>query len=107
MNRIVLLMLTLLVTAGCSQSENTGSAAPVSENQPAAAQAAAVAENVPAAETPSVAEPAAGRIELAQVDMSAVEAAGFVAGQSYTLISPVQPTSTAPGRIEVNYFLLE
>lgn len=113
------LAVTGLIVAGCSQSDDATpassgadtAAAVATESQtttsaePAAAVPAATNQsaNVPAAEATSA--PAA-RIDLAQADFSAVEAAGFVEGRHYQRISPAQPTSTSPGQIEVNEFFM-
>jgi thiol:disulfide interchange protein DsbA len=118
MKRIVLLMLAAMFAAGCGQSTDTStdnmpaaaSSAPAAET-PAPAPAPAAAVSTPAAaaatsQTAAPAEPAGQRIQLAQADLSAVEAAGFVEGRAYTRISPAQPTNTPPGQVEVNEFFM-
>jgi thiol:disulfide interchange protein DsbA len=99
-------MVALLATAGCGQSENTGSAAtaPTPANQVAeSAPSETVAqESAPAA----LSEPAADRIEMAQADMSSVAAAGYMEGRHYQRISPTQPVNTSPGQVEVNEFFM-
>jgi thiol:disulfide interchange protein DsbA len=105
MNRIALLILALLVTAGCGQTENTDNAAsaPAPANQVAETTAnESATESAPAARS----EPAADRIEMAQADMSSVEAAGYVEGRHYLLISPAQPVNTSPDQVEVNEFFM-
>jgi len=104
MNRIVLLLLALALTAGCGQSETSDTASQVAV--PAAAPAAAVETAAATPEVPQSAPEGAQRIQMAQADLSAVEAAGFVQGRHYTLISPAQPTNTAPGYVEVNEFFM-
>jgi thiol:disulfide interchange protein DsbA len=105
-------MLALFVMAGCSQSEDSAAVA-----EQAVAQAAPSAETAPApvAETAveAVAQPAATeqagetRIELAQVDLSAVEAAGFIEGQHYRRIAAAaQRTSSSPDQVEVDEFFM-
>jgi len=117
MNRIVLLMLALVLTAGCGQSDDTtvnATSADGATTAPAAVTPAPTTAEVavPApdssANTPEEApatEPAE-RIELAQADLGAVEAAGFVEGRHYLLISPSQPTNSSPGEVEVNEFFM-
>jgi thiol:disulfide interchange protein DsbA len=110
MKKLSVLMLALFVMAGCSQSEDAASlaeqtvaqAAPSTETAPAPAPvAAAVAE--PAADEPAN----EARIELAQVDLSSVEAAGFVEGQHYRRIAPAaQRTSSSPDQVEVDEFFM-
>lgn len=112
MKRLSILMLALFVMAGCSQSEDTATVA-----APAANQAAPVAETapIPVAETAgeAVSQPAASeqaneaRIELAQVDLSSVEAAGFVEGQHFSRLAPAaQRTSSSPDQVEVDEFFM-
>jgi protein dithiol oxidoreductase (disulfide-forming) len=123
--RIALLTAALLITAGCGQSEDTTTAA-VSASQPTAAEtqssAPAASETqvaqAPATQTqaPAEARNAAGAVALpavnegapaaAQVDLSAVEAAGFVEGTNYTRLSPAQGTSSSPDQVEVAEFFM-
>lgn len=70
-------------------------------NEPVAA--AGPVANAPAQ---SAAAAPAERIELAQADFSAVEAAGFVEGRHYRRLSPTQPTTTSPDSVEVNEFFM-
>jgi thiol:disulfide interchange protein DsbA len=120
-NRIIPLILALLFTAACGQSPET-----TASNEPAATPAASTATPAPVAATP-VAETAAasdtatarpeaastaanaspaGGIQLAQVDLGAVEAAGFIEGRHYRRISPAQPTGTGADQIEVDEFFM-
>jgi thiol:disulfide interchange protein DsbA len=117
--RITVLLITLIMAAGCSQSDEASTAAtnvaPEPAQQPvaeAAMQTQREATPEPAAasvETEAAAAPAAQsqeRIQLAQVDLSAVAAAGFVEGQHYRRLSPAQPVSTSPGTVEVDEFFM-
>jgi thiol:disulfide interchange protein DsbA len=120
-NRILALALVLVITAGCGQAQDT-----TASTAPAAAEPTAVSQTETAAaqDNPSESEPApaettagttadanpsteaAGTTQLAQADLSAVEAAGFVEGLHYSRISPVQPTGASPGKIEVDEFFM-
>jgi thiol:disulfide interchange protein DsbA len=112
MKQLTLLMLALFVTAGCSQSDEPASVAA----EQTAAPAAPTAEVTPApvteavAATPEAAQPeqaSGNRIELAQVDLSAVEAAGFIEGQHYQRIAPsTQRTNSSPDQVEVDEFFM-
>lgn len=109
MNRIVLIALALIAATalfalkGCGQPEEATVTTP-------AASTAAPTEAAPAqdnqTETAAAIDPAAERIQMAQVDLSSVEAAGYIEGRHYTLISPAQPTNTPPGQVEVNEFFM-
>lgn len=111
MKRLLALTLILSLAAGCGESQEpaaiTESAAPpvaapvASANEPAAAEP--VAAN---AATQSAAAAPAERIELAQADFSAVEAAGFVEGRHYRRLSPTQPTTTSADSVEVDEFFM-
>jgi len=106
--QLTLLLLALFVTAGCSQSEDTSSTV-----QTEVAQAAPAAQVTPAPVAQAVAAPvtvetpvADERIQIAQVDLGAVEAAGFIEGQHYRRLSPTQPTGTSPDQVEVAEFFM-
>jgi thiol:disulfide interchange protein DsbA len=112
MKRLSILMLALFVMAGCSQSEDS---AAVAEQSVAPAATPAETAPAPVAETAveAVAQPAATeqanatRIEIAQVDLSAVEAAGFIEGQHYQRIAAAaQRTSSSPDQVEVDEFFM-
>jgi thiol:disulfide interchange protein DsbA len=101
------LALAVLMTAACGQSqEPAATSASGSENAGAATTAttAAAPSEAPARTEAATSE----RIELAQADLSDVEAAGFVEGAHYFRLSPAQPTtgSTAPGQVEVAEFFM-
>jgi thiol:disulfide interchange protein DsbA len=108
-------MLALFVMAGCSQSEDSAStvaqpatqAAPTAQSTPAPAAEAVAATQSVDAETGSEPASETGRIELVQVDLGAVEAAGFVEGQHYRRIAPsTQRTSSSPDQVEVAEFFM-
>jgi len=122
MKKLIPLILVVLVAAGAFFVWSSQQVDLVDETAtPATAAAQAVAErpSVPASETaapapvetvaaapaPASSEPAE-RIELAQADFSAVEAAGFVEGTHYRRLSPAQPTSATAGTVEVNEFFM-
>jgi thiol:disulfide interchange protein DsbA len=116
--RIPLLILALFLTAGCGQSDEptttATNAAPQAAEPVASTDTAQEAETAAAAEPvaaqPAAAAPAAAadedRIQLAQADLSAVEAAGFVEGTHYRRLSPTQPTTTSPDTVEVAEFFM-
>lgn len=119
MKRISLLMAAMIIATGCGQSEDAGTTAVAATTQTATAAAPATesaavespqAENAAAtsevAATPAASEPAEDRIELAQVDLSAVEAAGFVEGRNYRRLPQAQPTSTGSDQVEVAEFFM-
>jgi thiol:disulfide interchange protein DsbA len=114
-NRILSLALALLLIAGCGQSQDTTearsepatTAAATAQPEPAAAATTATAQPAqPAPAAPAAAASAQQKIQLAQVDLNAVEAAGFIEGRHYERISPAQPTSSSPGQIEVAEFFM-
>lgn len=73
------------------------------ETQTAASTRRAEEATAAAAEPP----PEPGRIELAQADLSAVEAAGFVEGRNYRrLTAATQPTGSSPDQVEVAEFFM-
>jgi thiol:disulfide interchange protein DsbA len=125
--RIPILFLALFALAGCGQPEPTSTAAEqatgTAETMSAPATAPATAAETTAAPAPAVAatateataqaesaatteSPATERIQLAQVDLSSVEAAGFVEGQHYRRLSPTQPSNSSPGTVEVAEFFM-
>jgi len=117
MKRLLPLVLALVMTAGCGQPQETEApvanaapeAAAPSQNQ-AAASETAVSETA-ASEAAAVAEaaPAGAQdepIELAQVDLSSVEALGFIEGRHYRRLSPTQATSSSPDQVEVTEFFM-
>jgi thiol:disulfide interchange protein DsbA len=108
---LTILMLALVAIGGCGQPEesvtattDTGAAAPAQVES--AAQADPVAEPVAAAPASNDSAARAERIELAQVDFSSVEAAGFVEGAHYRRLSPTQPTSTSADQVEIAEFFM-
>lgn len=106
MKQLTLLMLALFITAGCSQSEEASSTV-----EAAVAQAAPQVTSAPAAEViaaPAAVETAVAeeRIQIAQVDLGSVEAAGFIEGEHYRRLSPTQPTGTSPDQVEVAEFFM-
>ena len=119
MKRISLLALILLVAlaTGCSKSDPEQVASqPAAEAQSASTEPAIapaevavaepVAEAVEAGEGELGSEPQAGtEIRLAQAAPTPL-ATRFVAGKHYTLINPVQPTSSAPDQVEVAEFFM-
>lgn len=108
MKRILTLMLALGVLAGCSQPQEPTAAAAQSAATPAAAPAATQTQ-APAAATTAAAQTTSAdveRIQLAQVDLSAVTAAGFVEGVNYRRLSPTQPTGATAGQVEVDEFFM-
>ncbi len=119
MKRISLLALILLVAlaTGCSKSDPEQVASqPAAEAQSASTEPATapaevavaepVAEAVEAGEGELGSEPQAGtEIRLAQAAPTPL-ATRFVAGKHYTLINPVQPTSSAPDQVEVAEFFM-
>jgi thiol:disulfide interchange protein DsbA len=126
--RILALTLALLLAAACSQPENATTAPEANADQSGApqgsvdrsaasqeaapeaaataAQAGAETQTTNAAAAPSVAADTADRTQVAQADLSAVEAAGFVEGRNYTRLSPTQPTGSSPEQVEVNEFFM-
>jgi protein dithiol oxidoreductase (disulfide-forming) len=116
--RLTLLTAFLLMAAGCGQSENATTTTTAAQATPSASQTqttAAPAATTVAAQpaqtdstTASVA--AAPSTETAAsrppVDLSAVEAAGFVEGTHYRRLSPTQGTSTSPDQVEVDEFFV-
>ena len=115
MKRIPILLLALFALAGCGQPEATSQA---TNNAPteAATQTVATTTTAEPAAAPAAAQTAAAapqtgtdgeqRIQLAQVDLAGVEAAGFVEGQHYRRLSPAQPTNSSPGTVEVDEFFM-
>jgi thiol:disulfide interchange protein DsbA len=117
--RISLLIAVLIVSAGCGQSEDAATAAvgepaagaPAVESaavETAAVETAQAESPVPqpvSADAAPSAVPAEG-VELAPVDLSAVEAAGFIEGRHYRRLSPTQGTSTSPEQVEVAEFFM-
>ncbi len=124
MNRLLPFLLALFVAAGCGQDQQPADSVETATADNAAAESApaesAPAESAPAeapapapaaAPAEAAAAGAAGsapdeRIEVAQADLDAVEAAGFVEGQHYFRLSPAQPTSTGPDQVEVAEFFM-
>ena len=125
MKRLIPLALVVLVAAGCIyfwSSQQAVEPAPeaavaveaAAPPQAAPADAADATAAEPAGDTPDAASPGAAandaapaeRIELAQADFSAVEAAGFVEGRHYRRLSPAQATTTSPDTVEVNEFFM-
>jgi thiol:disulfide interchange protein DsbA len=108
-NTLALIATAVLLTiAGCGQSEDTAVSSAAATSTPApqtAATSAPAADNQAATDARTV-DPAAERIQMAQADLSSVEAAGFIEGRHYQLISPAQPTNTPPGQVEVNEFFM-
>jgi len=123
-NRIVLLALAVLVTAGCGQSQETAASAesaaaraPAGQAPESSAAEPAAAETTAAQTAAAPAEPAEsgaastvaaapGTTQLALADLSSVEAAGFVEGVHYQRMSPTQPTSSSPDQVEVAEFFM-
>lgn len=121
MQRMILtaVSVALLLLAGCSKNDTDQTAAqPAATEQQAPEQetsapveaekavAEAVEEAVESGEGEAVAEPQASKeIRLAQ-PAPAPLATRFVAGKHYTLLNPAQPTSSAPGQIEVAEFFM-
>lgn len=113
MNRLIPLALAILMTAACGQSQDTPAANAESNAAAATTTTTTTAAARTESATPAAAAPAAPaatpeRIELAQADMSAVAAAGFVEGDHYRVLTPAQPTtgSTAEGQVEVAEFFM-
>jgi thiol:disulfide interchange protein DsbA len=121
--RIPILFLALFALAGCGQPEPTSTAAEQATSaaetmsaqvtatettaEPAPAVAATATEAAAQAESAATTEsPATERIQLAQVDLSTVEAAGFIEGQHYRRLSPTQPSNSSPGTVEVSEFFM-
>jgi protein dithiol oxidoreductase (disulfide-forming) len=97
MTRISLALFSILVFAACSAETP---AAPTA----AQATAAAPAQQQPQARTEARASdrPTSEQIRLAQAGTTAPQSnARFVAGQHYRLLNPAQPTTVAPGKVEV------
>lgn len=125
MKRIPILMLALFALAGCGQPEQTSTAAEqpastaeattaaatVATPEPAPAVAATLIDSAEQSEsTASTASTTtsspADRVQLAQVDLESVEAAGFIEGQHYRRLSPTQPSNSSPGSVEVAEFFM-
>jgi thiol:disulfide interchange protein DsbA len=116
MKQLSLLLLALVAIAGCGQSEDSASvaaqtvaqSAPAAETAPApAAQAVAGATAAAIAEATPTGQAAESRIQLAQVDLSSVEAAGFIEGQHYRRIgAAAQRTNTGADQVEVDEFFM-
>jgi len=103
MKRITLLTLTLLVTAGGFLTLTlylaNGDGPSEETAQVSAQETAATPVSIETGDTED-------RIELAQADFSAVEAAGFVEGRHYRRLSPTQPASSSSGQVEVAEFFM-
>jgi thiol:disulfide interchange protein DsbA len=101
MTRTALALLAAVLLAACSP-EPTASAGSA-DAAPAAAQSQPVSRpNAQAAAQPRAAEqqaPAPTRV--AQADTAPASDARFVAGEHYRVLNPAQPTSVAPGKVEV------
>lgn len=121
MQRLILtaVSVALLLIAGCSKNDtDTPASAPAAAEEQAPAPEAnapveaekavaeAVEEAVESGEGEATPEPqASNEIRLAQ-SAPAPLATKFVAGKHYTLLNPAQPTSSAPGQIEVAEFFM-
>lgn len=113
MKRIFCLSVAVLLLAGCGQADepagSVDTAAPATTSAPAPSSTAApTADTDAAANPPSQSTAAQGdRIQLAQADLSAVAAAGFVEGTHYRLLSsPTAPSGTTADAVEVNEFFM-
>lgn len=118
MKRLTTLTAILLLTAGCGQSEDASTTTAVAQNQPAATDAQVAQTQAASSVTAepqaannaaaTVATPAANETAAArpQVDLSSVEAAGFIEGTHYRRLSPTQGTSTSPDKVEVAEFFM-
>jgi protein dithiol oxidoreductase (disulfide-forming) len=92
-------LLATVMLAACgteppADAANTGAAQaqPAAETQPVTRPAEAAPESRPAAE----------RTQVAQADTARPPESGrFAAGQHYRVLNPAQPTSVAPGKVEV------
>ena len=112
-------LLAIALAAACSGPEapngvSTAAAQPAAEPTQTA-QVAQTTETAQPAATTTVAQPAptataapAPRVELAQADSASADlaAAGYREGEQYVRLSPVQPTSTGAGQVEVAEFFM-
>lgn len=119
MKRNLYLSLIALLIVGCGQAEApadvaastspapaTSTPAPAASTSTANSAAASTSSDAPAA-APSTAATGGNRVQLAQVDLGAVEAAGFVEGEHYQkLPSATAPAGTTADSVEVNEFFM-
>lgn len=106
MTRTALAVLAVIFAGACSAEPPTESAGAPPATQPATQPAAqAQPESPPAAAEAATSEravPAEQPVRVAQADSSKPPASSrFVAGQHYRVLNPAQPTTVAPGKVEV------
>jgi protein dithiol oxidoreductase (disulfide-forming) len=93
MRRLAFALLALVASAACGTE-------PPAEAVNAAAPQAQVEEQAQPVSRPD--QPVPDRVQVAQADTSRAANSGrFVAGQHYRVLNPAQPTSVAPGKVEV------
>jgi len=112
MKRITLSMLALAVTAGgfltLTHFMTNGDGQPerVTQAAPDEAVTQVTASEIDAAPDSIANGDTEGRIELAQADLNAVEAAGFIEGRHYRRLSPTQPSGSSSDQVEVAEFFM-
>lgn len=122
-NAFLLVALLLFGCGGSQPSQNQSPPANAAAQQPAAAAATADSSQQTAAQQVPTAQPDATSSEQAATDTdsqtaasaqtdtsasapSAVDSSKFKEGVQYYRLSPVQPTSTGPGKVEVAEFFM-
>jgi protein dithiol oxidoreductase (disulfide-forming) len=98
MRRLALAVVAVALVAGCGTEPPPGATTAAAQGQPTA-QVQPVSRP---AETAPAARPAADQPRVAQASTTGEGSnARFVAGQHYRVLNPAQPTSVAPGKVEV------
>lgn len=103
MTRTAFAVLAVIVASACSAEPPAGSAeAPPPAAPPAAQSQPESRPAAPQEAAPERAAPAEQPVRVAQADSSKPPASSrFVAGQHYRVLNPAQPTTVAPGKVEV------